>query len=120
MSALAVAVGAALGAPVRFLVDLALRSVLGAAFPWGTFAVNAAGSLLLGGLLGLPLSPQAMAVWGTGFCGALTTYSTFALETVQLARGGQGRRAAVYVLVSLALGIGSAWAGLAVTTAVVG
>ncbi|GHD21716.1 fluoride efflux transporter FluC [Nocardiopsis kunsanensis] len=119
MSALAVAVGAALGAPVRFLVDLALRGVLGAAFPWGTLAVNATGSLLLGALLGLPLSPQAMAVWGTGFCGALTTYSTFALETVQLARGGTGRRAAVYVLVSLALGTGSAWVGLAVTSAVV-
>lgn len=118
MSALAVAVGAALGAPVRFLVDLVLRGVLGAAFPWGTLVVNAAGSLLLGVLLGLPLSPQAMAVWGTGFCGALTTYSTFALETVQLAHGGAGRRAVVYVLVSLALGIASAWAGLAVSIAV--
>ncbi|WP_017609541.1 fluoride efflux transporter FluC [Nocardiopsis xinjiangensis] len=119
MSAWAVAVGAALGAPVRFLADLVLRGVLGAAFPWGTLVVNAAGSLLLGALLGLPLSPQAMAVWGTGFCGALTTYSTFALETVQMARGGAGRRAAVYVLVSLVLGTGSAWAGLALTTAVV-
>lgn len=120
MSALAVAVGAALGAPARFLADLALRSMLGTALPWGTLVVNAAGSLLLGALMGLPLSPQAMAVWGTGFCGALTTYSTFALETVQLARGGAGRRAAVYVLFSLSLGIGAAWAGLAVTTAVVG
>lgn len=119
MSALAVAVGAAFGAPVRFLVDLVLRGVLGSVFPWGTLVVNATGSLLLGALLGLPLSPEAMAVWGTGFCGALTTYSTFALETVQLARGGSGRLAAVYVLVSLVLGIGSAWAGLAVTTAVV-
>lgn len=119
MSALAVAVGAALGAPARFLADLVLRGVLGAAFPWGTLVVNTAGSLLLGALLGLPLSPQAMAVWGTGFCGALTTYSTFALETVQLARGGAGRRAAVYVLISLVLGIGSAWAGLALATAAV-
>jgi len=120
VSVLAVAAGAALGAPLRYLTDLWLRSVLGAAFPWGTLVVNTAGSLLLGALLGLPLSPQAMAVWGTGFCGALTTYSTFAFETVQLARGGDARRAAVYVAAGLVLGIATAWAGLRVVRALTG
>lgn len=116
MSALMVALGAAVGAPVRFLVDLALKRRFGEAFPWGTLLVNAVGSLVLGALMALPLSPGATALLGTGLCGALTTYSTFAYETVQLTRTRSRGRALLYVLASLALGLGSAWLGLTVTT----
>ncbi|MBR8743916.1 fluoride efflux transporter CrcB [Nocardiopsis sp. MG754419] len=116
MSALMVALGAGLGAPLRFLVDLGLKRRLGEAFPWGTLAVNVVGSLILGSLLALPLPPAVLALLGTGFCGALTTYSTFAYETVQMARTGARRRALASVLAHLVLGIGAAWAGLTLTS----
>lgn len=115
-----VVLGAAVGAPARFLVDLALRRRLGQAFPWGTLTVNVAGSLLLGSLLALPLPQQALALLGTGFCGALTTYSTFAYETIHLMRSGAHRRALASVAAHLVLGIGAAWLGLALTTPLLG
>lgn len=111
-----VALGAAMGAPARYLVDLTLQRRLGPAFPWGTLTVNAVGSLLLGSLLALSLPPEALALLGTGFCGALTTYSTFAHETVHLARAGARRRALVNVCAHLVLGLGAAWLGLGLTT----
>lgn len=116
MSALLVALGAAVGAPARFVVDLALRRRSGADFPWGTLTVNVLGGLLLGLFLGLPLSPQALALLGTGFCGALTTYSTFAYETVRSARTGAYRYALASVMANLGLGVGAAWAGLTLIT----
>jgi CrcB protein len=54
-----------------------------------------------------------MALAGTGFCGTLTTYSTFSYETVRLARGGARRAALAAVTVSLAGGLAAAYAGLA-------
>ncbi|GAA1465450.1 fluoride efflux transporter CrcB [Nocardiopsis exhalans] len=120
MSALLVALGATVGAPIRFLVDLALKRRFGEGFPWGTLLVNAVGSLILGTLMALPLSPEAMALLGAGLCGALTTYSTFAYETVQLSRTGARGRALLYVLASLALGVGAAWTGLTVTALLFG
>jgi CrcB protein len=71
-----VAAGAALGAPLRF----ALGRLLDGRLPWGTVAVNVAGSFLLGLASGLALTGAAMALVGVGFCGALTTYSTFAVQ----------------------------------------
>ncbi|HYO38899.1 MAG TPA: CrcB family protein [Nocardioidaceae bacterium] len=75
-----VAVGAAVGAPLRYLA----ASLLDARLPWGTLAVNWAGSFLLGCFSGLGLSGAAMALLGTGFCGGLTTYSAFAVQTRDL------------------------------------
>ena len=78
----------AVGAPVRYLVGVAVGERTGGVFPWGTFVVNASGSLLLGFLTGLglyhgfPRTPRL--VVGTGFCGAYTTFSTFTYETVRL------------------------------------
>ncbi|MBQ1079875.1 fluoride efflux transporter CrcB [Nocardiopsis sp. B62] len=120
MSELMVVLGAAVGAPVRFLVDLELRRRFGEGFPWGTLVVNVAGSLILGALLALPLSPEALSLLGVGVCGALTTYSTFAYETVQLCRTGSRGRALVNVLAHLGLGVGAAWAGLTVVGALLG
>jgi len=111
---LLVAAGAAVGAPLRYLTDRAMRARFGPAFPWGTLAVNVAGSLLLGLIAGLPADPAVTALVGTGFCGALTTYSTFAYETVALA----GRRAAANVVVSVLAGIGAAALGFLLATTV--
>lgn len=90
MTLLLVMLGGAVGAPLRYLTDRAMSARFDPVFPWGTFSVNIAGSLLLGLLVGaaaaLPgwLSPLV----GTGFAGALTTYSTFGYETVRLLQGG--------------------------------
>ena len=73
MTVLLVALGAALGAPLRYLADRAIQARRTSTFPWGTFTVNVAGSVLLGYLVGLPVAPWLSAVLGTGFCGALTT-----------------------------------------------
>lgn len=82
----------AIGAPLRYLVDGAVGDRTEGYFPWGTFVVNASGSLLLGFLTGLALyhafPATAKVVLGTGFCGAYTTFSTFTFETVRLVEEG--------------------------------
>ena len=112
MTLLLVAVGAAVGAPLRYLTDRAIQARYGSAFPWGTFAVNVAGSLLLGLLVGLPVAPWLASLLGTGFCGALTTYSTFSYEVLRLGRAGERSAAAAYAIGSVLAGIGAAWAGI--------
>ncbi|GAA4943139.1 fluoride efflux transporter FluC [Actinoplanes utahensis] len=111
MTALLVALGAAVGAPLRYLTDQVMRARFGTAFPWGTLAVNVAGSFLLGLLLGLPLSPGLVALLGTGFCGALTTYSTFSWEILAMARRRERIAAAGYALLSITAGVGAAVIG---------
>jgi len=108
---LLVALGGAVGALVRFLVDRAFGR-LDPVLPWGTLTVNVVGSALLGGLAGAGAAVPDP-VWhlaGVGFCGALTTWSTLGYETVRLATSG-GRGYAV-LNVGLTLVVGLAAAGL--------
>jgi CrcB protein len=104
---LCVVLGAAVGAPLRYLVSRYARGR-----PWGTFAVNVVGSALLGALAAAALPPVAYALVGTGFCGALSTYSTFGLETVELAREGRVLAAAGYALGSAVTCLGAAALGI--------
>ncbi|MFG1605383.1 fluoride efflux transporter FluC [Actinoplanes sp. NPDC049265] len=113
MTVLLVALGAAVGAPLRYLTDRLIQAQTGSRFPWGTLTVNVAGSLLLGFLVGLPVGRDVAALLGTGFCGALTTYSTFGWETVALPR----RLALLNVLLSVVAGLAAAGAGLLVAAA---
>ncbi len=85
---LCVALGAAVGAPVRFAVERAMAS----AWPWGTWVVNVVGSAVSGALVGHlvvtggPASaPALLALVGTGFCGSLTTFGGFAAQVLDLA-----------------------------------
>ncbi|MER5740767.1 MULTISPECIES: fluoride efflux transporter CrcB [unclassified Streptomyces] len=112
MNWLLVVAGAAVGAPLRYFADLAAKGRFGPGFPWGTLAVNVSGSLVLGLVTGLA-SANAQLLLGTGLCGALTTYSTFSYETLKLYEDGAKGRAVLYVLVSLAAGLGAAWLGVA-------
>jgi CrcB protein len=112
VTVLLVALGAAVGAPLRYLTDRLVQGRLGSRFPWGTLTVNAAGSLLLGFLVGLPASPAWSALLGTGFCGALTTYSTFSWETLTLARTRGALLALANILLSVTAGLAAASLGL--------
>jgi fluoride exporter len=113
-----VVIGAALGAPARYLADLLLQGRHDSVFPWGTYAVNVAGCALLGFLAALPARSGLMAFAGTGFCGALTTYSTFGYETVRLAQGGARTLAVLNVAGSILAGLGAAYCGMAIAQAV--
>jgi CrcB protein len=110
---LLVAAGALVGAPLRLLATrLAARG--GGDPAMGTLAVNVAGSALLGVLLGLADIPAwAVALMGTGFCGALTTFSTFGADVVRLLEQRAVLRALAYAAATLILGLGAAAAGYA-------
>ncbi|MGW4464000.1 fluoride efflux transporter CrcB [Micromonospora sp. NPDC004704] len=113
MTALLVALGAAAGAPLRYLTDRWIQNRFGTRFPWGTLVVNLAGSLVLGFLAALPAASALMAFAGVGFCGALTTYSTFSYETLRLYQEGSRVAALAYAGVSVTGGFGVVFAGVA-------
>lgn len=112
MNWLLVVAGAAVGAPLRYLTDRAVRARHASGFPWGTFTVNTAGSLVLGLLAGAAVSSPVYALLGTGLCGALTTYSTFSYETLRLAERGSPGAAAANVALSVAAGLGALYLGM--------
>lgn len=120
MTVLLVALGAAIGAPLRYLTDRLVQSRHDSVFPWGTLAVNVAGSFLLGLLVGLPADATWSALLGAGFCGALTTYSTFSYETLRLTRDGSRFHALANVIASVVAGLGAGAMGLLVAQAVAG
>ncbi|AYY13738.1 fluoride efflux transporter CrcB [Actinobacteria bacterium YIM 96077] len=115
MTALLVAVGAALGAPLRYLTDRFIRARFGTTFPWGTLAVNVVGSFLLGMLMAGwvrdHLDDEMLALFGVGFCGALTTYSTFGFETLRLLEDGARWHAFGNVAGNVVAGLAAAAAG---------
>ena len=121
MTVVLVLLGGALGAPVRYVVDLMVQSRHDSVLPWGTFVVNAAGSLVLGATAGGVAAAGGpdwvLTLAGTGFCGALTTFSTFSFETVRLAEERALRAAAVNVAGSVVVGAAACAAGWAVATA---
>ncbi|MCF6472253.1 fluoride efflux transporter CrcB [Nonomuraea sp. MG754425] len=113
MTVLLIVLGAAVGAPLRYLADRAVQARHDTVFPWGTLAVNVFGSAVLGFLAGLPAGGGLMALAGTGFCGALTTYSTLGYETVRLVEEGARFHAVANALASVVAGLGAAYCGAA-------
>ncbi|WP_089922387.1 fluoride efflux transporter CrcB [Lentzea albida] len=109
MTLVAVFLGAALGAPCRYLVDRFVQSRHSLDFPFGTLVVNVVGCLVIGFVVGTSWMP----LLGVGFCGGLTTYSTFSYETVKLLEAEKYRSALLNVVVSVVLGVGAAAIGLA-------
>jgi CrcB protein len=119
---LLVVLGAAVGAPLRYLTDRVVQARHDSVFPWGTLCVNVSGSFLLGllaaGVTAHGVSAGVMTLAGTGFCGALTTYSTFGYETVRLAEDRSLFYAAANVAVSVVAGLGAVFCGVAVADAI--
>lgn len=115
---LAVAVGGFFGGIARYAFGLAWPTAPGA-FPWDVFAVNTAGAFVLALLLVLvlevlPPTTYLRPLVGTGFCGALTTFSSVVVGVDRLAADGHGGLAAGYVLGSLVAGLAAAVLGLVV------
>ena len=116
----------AVGALVRFHLGGYVHSSVNSAlasekhFPFGTLFVNIGGTFLLGYLTGLSihgeLNPFVLAVLGTGFCGALTTFSTLAVDIQRFIRDGRYIHAALDLILSLFSGAGAAWVGFTITT----
>ena len=115
---IAIAVGGSLGAVSRYWVSTTTYQWLGQSFPHGTLAVNLLGSTAAGFLAVLlvhrfPISEPLRIGLLAGFLGSFTTFSTFAIDTLQLAANDAVLKAVLYVLLSVLLCLLGAWAGLA-------
>ena len=114
---ISVAAGGALGAVLRYGVNIASTSLWGLNFPIATMIVNVLGSLILGLLSGFFAhygnpSPEMRAFIVTGALGAFTTFSTFSLDSVTLFERGAYMPLALYIGGSVLLGIGAFFIGL--------
>jgi fluoride exporter len=112
----AIALGGALGAPARYEVAQLIH-VAKDTFPWATFWTNVSGSFALGFFLILlierfPPTRYLRPFFATGFLGAFTTFSTFAVETDLLIKDGHALLGAAYVVASLTAGFAAVWTGI--------
>ncbi|WP_409250949.1 fluoride efflux transporter FluC [Bacillus sp. SCS-153A] len=112
MTILAIAAGGFLGAVMRFAVGNLIKNRTHSNFPWATLLVNITGAFFLGILLGMEVAGTMYALFGIGFLGAFTTYSTFMVEALTLRKTGDGRKALIYLASSYAVGLLAAFAGL--------
>lgn len=122
MAYLWVALGGALGSVARYACSGLAARWLGLGFPWGTLLVNVVGSFAIGLLASLAtpdgrpwLDTEARAFVIVGILGGFTTFSSFSLETLTLARGGAAGAAGAYVLASVVICLAAAWVGFAST-----
>jgi CrcB protein len=115
-----VVLGAAVGAPLRYLADRFVQARHASRFPFGTLTVNLVASLVFGLVTALAASGNAgrpvVGLIGTGFCGALSTYSTYAFETLRELESGRRRIAVANVVVSVLVGLGAAALGWVIGT----
>ncbi|HEX7658672.1 MAG TPA: fluoride efflux transporter CrcB [Pseudonocardiaceae bacterium] len=118
MTAVLVVAGAVVGAPLRYLTDRFVQSRHDSAFPWGTMVVNITACLVLGAVTGASVALPSALVFliGTGFCGALSTYSTFSYETFRLVEERAYLLALLNVGISVIAGLGSMLVGYTVAS----
>lgn len=111
MRALLISLGAGVGAPLRYLIDKSLRKNRINAFPIATLLINILGSFVLG--ITVHRSANFGFLVGTGFAGAFTTWSAFAVETHDLVKSSKHLTAWSYVALTLILGVSAAALGSA-------
>lgn len=118
-----VAAGGAIGSSLRFLVGHWTLRAFGTGFPWGTLAVNVAGSFAMGVIAVVLLErfPGSFARWSpfimTGILGGFTTFSAFSLDALLLIERGKLGVAMIYIAASVILSLGGLWAGFTLTRA---
>ena len=118
---LVVFLGSGLGGLCRWIVSMWISRLTAgwgsSVFPWGTLVVNVTGCFIIGALYGIPdnaamqLDEKTKLLIGAGFCGGLTTFSTFTHEKYLLCQSERFPLLALYAAVSLLLGFAAAWAG---------
>jgi len=117
-SSLAVALGGALGSLGRYWIAELFAALGVLAFPWATLFANVTGSFLIGFIATLTgpdgrllVAPELRQFWMVGVCGGYTTFSSFSLQTLTLAQGGEWARAGLNVVLSVALCLFAVWLG---------
>ncbi|WP_280235183.1 fluoride efflux transporter CrcB [Nocardia cyriacigeorgica] len=115
MTTALVIIGGMLGAPARYLIDRVVSSRWESMLPLGTLTVNIVGSALLGALIGAGTNSLLLAGMGTGFCGALTTFSTFGYETIRLVSDGAYGYALGNIVLSVATCLAVVYAAASMT-----
>lgn len=110
---LLVGTGGFAGSTLRYIISvLMMKTSVAGMFPWGTFIVNSAGSLLIGFFMAVLGSNPVHLLLVTGFCGGFTTFSTFSAETFGLLRDGNYGHGLLYITVSVVLCVFMVWAGM--------
>ena len=113
---LLLAAAGGVGTLLRVCCTTLLARLLGHAFPWGTLAVNVAGSFACGAVVSLArgrgLAPGTEAILLVGLLGGFTTYSSFALQSIEMLHAGRSAAALGYVVATNVAGLAAAWAGL--------
>ena len=116
--------GGGIGAGSRYLLGGWLHGQLGSGFPWGTFAVNAFGSLMIGLVFGLAqrgsLPPAATRFLAVGVLGGFTTFSAFSYETMRLLANGSVGASFLNVAGQFAVGLVAVYAGFVAVRGLVG
>jgi len=117
---LLIAIGGLLGSVARYLTVVYITKIFPHPFPFGTFAVNIIGCLIIGIVYGLSLrflwlTPEWRLLLATGFCGGFTTFSAFALENIQLLEQSNYGTFAMYSISSFVLGLAAVFIGLSLT-----
>jgi CrcB protein len=113
---IAIAAGGAVGAVGRHVISFFVSQKLGPFFPWGTLVANVLGCFLIGTVFELSerinLGPNARAMISIGLIGALTTFSTFAIETINLIREREWAPALLNISISIVAGLGACALGM--------
>jgi CrcB protein len=125
MTPLLIFIGGGLGSVARWWISVAVAERYGQAFPWGTLFVNVSGSFLIGLFAGLT-APHGRLLAPPGFrqffmlgvCGGYTTFSSFSLQTLALAKEGEFFRAGLNTVLSVALCLVAVWVGHAAALAI--
>ncbi len=113
---IAIFIGGGVGSMIRYWIQLIMHERIAAYnFPWATFSVNIAGSFLIGIFYALSskfnFSPELRLLLTAGLCGGFTTFSTFSNDSIEMIRHGDGIMCAVYIAVSVILGIAACFLG---------
>lgn len=113
---IAIFLGGGIGSVMRYGVQMLMHErIVAYNFPWATFTVNILGSFLIGAFYALSerfsLSAEVRLLLTAGLCGGFTTFSTFSNDNLAMIRQGDGAMCAVYIVLSIALGIGACFLG---------
>ncbi len=110
-----VAIGGSIGAILRYLISLNMHKILGSSFAYGTLTVNILGSFIIGFLylyFEQTASANLKAMLVTGMLGALTTFSTFSLESILMLQEGLYTKALINILLNTTLALSATLLGM--------